>query len=89
MGLPASTGGNVTYGEAQAGQQHLGPQHADVEGTGRQASVALPHSADRVAEAEKPKDSKTRTWFDVKDQPVFAWAGLWRISDEWDRSTRV
>ncbi|MFW2831703.1 SOS response-associated peptidase [Sphingomonas sp. ID0503] len=35
------------------------------------------------AEAEGPKGAKTRTWFTVKDQPLFAWAGLWRISDEW------
>jgi putative SOS response-associated peptidase YedK len=35
------------------------------------------------AEAEGPKGAKTRTWFSVKDQPVFAWAGLWRESAEW------
>lgn len=35
------------------------------------------------AEAEGPKGSKTRTWFKVKDQPIFGWAGLWRASDEW------
>ncbi len=35
------------------------------------------------AEAEGPKGSKTRTWFNVKDQPIFAWAALWRMSDEW------
>jgi putative SOS response-associated peptidase YedK len=35
------------------------------------------------AEAEGAKGAKTRTWFNVKDQPIFAWAGLWRISDEW------
>lgn len=35
------------------------------------------------AEAEGPKGAKTRTWFTVKDQSMFAWAGLWRISDEW------
>jgi len=35
------------------------------------------------AEAEGPKGGKTRTWFNVKDQPIFAWAGLWRMSDEW------
>lgn len=35
------------------------------------------------AEAEGHKGSKTRTWFSVTDQPIFAWAGLWRISDEW------
>jgi len=35
------------------------------------------------AEAEGPKGSKTRTWFTVKDQPLFAWAGLWRQSAEW------
>lgn len=35
------------------------------------------------AEAEGQKGAKTRTWFSVKDQPVFAWAGLWRVSDEW------
>ena len=35
------------------------------------------------AEAEGPKGAKTRTWFGVKDQPIFAWAGLWRDSAEW------
>jgi len=35
------------------------------------------------AEAEGPKGGKTRTWFNVKDQPIFAAAGLWRVSDEW------
>jgi putative SOS response-associated peptidase YedK len=35
------------------------------------------------AEAEGTKGAKTRTWFNVKDQPIFSWAGLWRISDEW------
>jgi putative SOS response-associated peptidase YedK len=35
------------------------------------------------AEAEGQKGSKTRTWFSVKGQPVFAWAGLWRQSAEW------
>lgn len=35
------------------------------------------------AEAEGAAGSKTRTWFSVKDQPMFAWAGLWRQSDEW------
>lgn len=33
------------------------------------------------AEAEGEKGSKTRTWFNLKDRPIFAWAGLWRISD--------
>jgi len=35
------------------------------------------------AEAEGAKGSKTRTWFSVKDAPIFAWAGLWRDSVEW------
>ena len=35
------------------------------------------------AEAEGEKGRKTRTWFTLKDQPMFAWAGLWRQSDEW------
>lgn len=35
------------------------------------------------AEAEGPKGAKTRTWFNVRGEPIFAWAGLWRISDEW------
>ncbi|ENN83767.1 hypothetical protein RHSP_40842 (plasmid) [Rhizobium freirei PRF 81] len=35
------------------------------------------------AEAEGPKGTKTRTWFSIKDEPIFAWAGLWRVSDEW------
>ena len=35
------------------------------------------------AEAEGEKGKKTRTWFSLKDEPLFAWAGLWRVSDEW------
>lgn len=35
------------------------------------------------AEAEGPKGAKTRTWFSVKDQEIFGWAGLWRESAEW------
>ena len=35
------------------------------------------------AEAEGAKGAKTRTWFSVKDEPIFAWAGLWRESAEW------
>jgi putative SOS response-associated peptidase YedK len=35
------------------------------------------------AEAESAKGTKTRTWFNVKDQPIFGWGGLWRESEEW------
>jgi putative SOS response-associated peptidase YedK len=34
-------------------------------------------------EAEGEWGSKTRTWFSVKDRPIFAWAGMWKVSDEW------
>ena len=34
-------------------------------------------------EAEGEQGAKTRTWFNVKDRPVFAWAGMWKNSDEW------
>ena len=30
------------------------------------------------AEAEGPKGAKARTWFSMKDQPLFGWGGLWR-----------
>lgn len=35
------------------------------------------------AEAEGQKGRMTRTWISVKEQPIFAWAGLWRPSVEW------
>jgi len=35
------------------------------------------------AEAEGPKGSMTRTWVNIKDQPIIAWGGLWRDSAEW------
>ncbi|TDK31244.1 DUF159 family protein [Rhizobium deserti] len=35
------------------------------------------------AEAEGEKGRMTRTWFSHRDDPIFAWAGLWRVSDEW------
>lgn len=34
-------------------------------------------------EAEGDAGAKTRSWFRVKDRPIFAWAGLWKNSDEW------
>lgn len=35
------------------------------------------------AEAEGEKGRMTRTWFTLKDRPIFAWAGMWKESDEW------
>ncbi|TCM15055.1 putative SOS response-associated peptidase YedK [Novosphingobium sp. PhB165] len=35
------------------------------------------------AEAEGQKGKRTRTWFNIRGQEVFAWGGLWRESDEW------
>jgi putative SOS response-associated peptidase YedK len=35
------------------------------------------------AEAEGPKGRMTRTWLSVPDTPLFAVAGVWRVSDEW------
>ena len=34
-------------------------------------------------EAEGEKGYKTRTWFTLPSRPIFAWAGMWKISDEW------
>ncbi|WP_379489068.1 SOS response-associated peptidase [Novosphingobium soli] len=36
------------------------------------------------AEAEGRPGAMTTTWLSVKDAPLFAWAGLWRETDEWD-----
>jgi putative SOS response-associated peptidase YedK len=35
------------------------------------------------AEAVGPAGRMTTTWLSVKGAPLFAWAGLWRGSDEW------
>lgn len=35
------------------------------------------------AEAEGASGAKTRTWFGVAGRPIFAWAGMWKRSDEW------
>ena len=35
------------------------------------------------AEAEGPKGGKTRTWFSLPGEPVFAVAGIWRDTAEW------
>ena len=35
------------------------------------------------AEAEGEPGKMTRTWISVTDQPIAAWAGLWRPTDEW------
>jgi putative SOS response-associated peptidase YedK len=41
----------------------------------------IPVSA--FAEAEGEKGAKTRTWFSLPDQEVFAVAGIWRDTPEW------
>lgn len=38
------------------------------------------------AEAEGEKGAKTRTWFALPDEPVFAVAGIWRDTAEWGRA---
>ncbi|KRA84052.1 SOS response-associated peptidase [Altererythrobacter sp. Root672] len=35
------------------------------------------------AEAEGEKGSKTRTWFSLPEEDLFAVAGIWRETDEW------
>ncbi|MBA4092422.1 MAG: hypothetical protein C0494_17770 [Sphingobium sp.] len=37
----------------------------------------------RFAEAVGERGRMTETWLSVKDQPTFAWAGLWTDSIEW------
>jgi putative SOS response-associated peptidase YedK len=37
------------------------------------------------AEAMGETGHKTRLWFSLKDEPIFAWAGLWRDSNEWGK----
>ena len=37
----------------------------------------------QFAEAEGEKGRKTRTWFSLPDEDVFAVAGIWRDSPEW------
>lgn len=44
----------------------------------------IPVSA--FAEAEGEKGSKTRTWFSPEGAPLFAIAGFWRDTAEWDRA---
>ncbi|MDB5412943.1 MAG: hypothetical protein JWR10_1278 [Rubritepida sp.] len=44
----------------------------------------MPDPRDRVRGGGGAVGSKTRTWFSVKEQPLFAWAGLWRHSDVWE-----
>lgn len=41
----------------------------------------IPVSA--FAEAEGPKGSKTRTWFSMPDEALFAVASIWRPTAEW------
>jgi len=38
---------------------------------------------ERYAEPERRDGAKRKTWFDLPEQPIFAWAGLWRPTVEW------
>ncbi len=44
----------------------------------------IPVSA--FAEAEGQKGAMTRTWFSPAEEPLFAIAGFWRDTSEWDRA---
>jgi putative SOS response-associated peptidase YedK len=37
----------------------------------------------RFAEAVGERGQMTETWLSVRDQPIFAWAGLWAKTDAW------
>ena len=37
----------------------------------------------RFAEAVGPTGRMTETWLSIREQEIFAWAGLWRDTDEW------
>jgi len=39
--------------------------------------------ATRYAEAVGEPGRMTTTWLSLRSEPVFAWAGLWGVSDEW------
>jgi putative SOS response-associated peptidase YedK len=39
--------------------------------------------AARFADAVGEPGRMTETWLSVKGEPIFAWAGLWRPSDQW------
>lgn len=39
--------------------------------------------ATRYAEAVGEPGRMTTTWLSLESQPLFAWAGLWAVSDEW------
>lgn len=52
-------------------------------GCARQPSQRCIIPLTAFAEAEGPKGAMTRTWFSIKGQPIFGWAGLWRDSAEW------
>jgi putative SOS response-associated peptidase YedK len=39
--------------------------------------------ASRYAEAVGTPGKMTETWLSVRSEPILAWAGLWRTSDEW------
>ncbi|WP_432787964.1 SOS response-associated peptidase [Novosphingobium rhizosphaerae] len=49
--------------------------------TGPEHRCLIP--ATSYAEAVGPSGEMTATWLSIKSMPVFAWAGLWRDSDEW------
>lgn len=49
--------------------------------TGPEHRCLIP--ATSYAEAVGPSGEMTTTWLSIKSMPVFAWAGLWRDSDEW------
>ena len=69
--------------KAQAREQHRPQRQVHVEGAGAEGALALPHPLTSFAEPEGPKGARTRTWVTVKGQPIAAWGGLWRDSEEW------
>ncbi|PTR06475.1 MULTISPECIES: SOS response-associated peptidase family protein [unclassified Novosphingobium] len=49
--------------------------------TGPEHRCLIPAMA--YAEAVGPSGEMTTTWLSIRSMPVFAWAGLWRDSEEW------
>ena len=73
-----------------ADQAEAGQQYRDLSGFPWRFIAPKPEHRCLIpltgfCEAEGERGAKTRTWFGVKDRPIFAWAGMWDDSAEWGR----
>jgi len=82
MGHSAPRDGQERQADCEHHHQRPEPRQPLLALDARQPALSLPGAGHRLCEWEGEKGSKLERWFNLPSSPIFAFAGIWRPSEE-------